>query len=84
MQIQLTIKQKSELEKQHEIEQDGPKGDRMKAVLLRSENWALDKIGQVLRVDEATVLSYLRDYFNEEKLHAVNERTETCAKDTIK
>ena len=77
MQIQLTTKQKSELEKQHEFEQDGPKSDRMKAVLLRSENWDLDKIGQILRVDKATVLSYLEDYFNEEKLHAANERPGT-------
>lgn len=77
MQIQLTAKQKSRLEKQHEIEQDGPKSDRMKAVLLRSENWELEKIGQVLRVDKATVVRYLKDYFNEEKLHAANERTDT-------
>ncbi len=77
MQIQLTTKQKSELEKQHEIEQDGPKSDRMKAVLLRSENWDLDKIGQVLRVDKATVLSYLEEYFNGEKPHTANEPTDT-------
>lgn len=77
MQIQLTSKQKSELEKQHELEEDGPKSDRMKAVLLRSENWDLGKIGQVLRVDEATVLSYFEDYFNEKKLDATNKRTDT-------
>ena len=32
MQIQLATKQKVQLEKQHEIEEDGPTSDRMKAV----------------------------------------------------
>jgi DNA-binding NarL/FixJ family response regulator len=76
MRIQLTTKQKAQLEKQHEVEEDGPKSDRMKAVLLSSEGWEFDKIGQVLRVDEATVASYLEDYLEEEKLHASNGCTD--------
>ena len=58
MQIQLTDKQKSELEKQHKIERDKHVSDRMKAVLLYSEKWDLHKIGQVLRVRSASP-SYL-------------------------
>ena len=77
MRIQLTTKQKAQLEKQHEIEEDGPKSDRMKAVLLNSEGWEFDKIGQVLRVDEATVARYLEDYLEEEKLHTSNGCTDT-------
>ena len=73
MRIQLTTKQKARLEKQHEIEEDGPKSDRMKAVLLCSESWEIKKIGQVLRVDEATVVRYIEEYLQEEKLHITNE-----------
>ena len=72
MQIQLTDKQKSELEKQHKIERDKHVSDRMKAVLLYSENWDLHKIGQVLRVHPATIRRYLEDYLTESKLKPGN------------
>lgn len=72
MQIQLTDKQKSELEKRHKIERDKHVSDRMKAVLLYSEHWSLEQIGQVLRAHPATIRRYLDDYLHEAKLKPGN------------
>ena len=47
--------QKAQLEKQHKVERDKHVCDRIKAVLLCSENWDLDKIGQALRLHHGTV-----------------------------
>ena len=38
--------------------------DRLKAVLLRSENWTTPMISQALRLHESTVSQHLEDYLN--------------------
>jgi transposase len=72
MQIKLTDEQKAQLEKRHKVERDKQVCDRIKAVLLCAENWALDKIGQALRLHHATVRRHLEDYLNEAKLKPAN------------
>jgi predicted ArsR family transcriptional regulator len=68
MQITLTDEEKARLEKQHKGERDKQTSDRIKAVLLRSENWSFEQIGQVLRADTTLVKRYLMDYLCEKSL----------------
>ena len=49
MKIKITLEEKQSLEAQHKTERDGYIRDRIKAVLLRSEDWSLDRISQALR-----------------------------------
>ena len=37
-------------------------GDRIKAVLFRSEGWTLPMISQALRLHESTIIRHLNDY----------------------
>jgi predicted ArsR family transcriptional regulator len=76
MQIKLTDEQKAQLEKRHKVERDKQVCDRIKAVLLRSEKWSYDTIGQVLRLDNTTVKRYLKDYIDEEKIRSSNESSD--------
>lgn len=60
--IQLTAKEKSTLEKYHHSCKDRKEGDRIKAVLLRSEGWTIPLISQALRIHQTTVTRHLNDY----------------------
>lgn len=67
--IRLTAKQKSALELRHRETRDAVESDRIKAVLLRSENWTVSEIAQALRVHESTISRHIKDYLDEEKLN---------------
>jgi transposase len=62
MEIQLTTIEKTRLEKRHRKERDKRVCDRLKAVLLRSEGWALTAIAQALRIRSKTVSEHLADW----------------------
>ncbi len=66
--IILTAKEKTELETRHRKTRDVIELDRIKAVLLRSEDWTIAAIAQALRVHESTISRHIQDYLNEEKL----------------
>ena len=68
MNIHLSPEEKKELEILHLKEKNHRKADRIKSVLLRSENWSLTKIGQALRLHNDTVSSYIRDYLDNKNL----------------
>jgi transposase len=46
--------------------------DRIKAVLLKSEGWTNEAIGQALRIHSETVAEHLREWAREEKLKPEN------------
>jgi len=67
--IILTAKQKTELELRHRETKDVIESDRLKAVLLRSEDWSIAAIAQALRVHKSTVTRHIKDYLQEGKLN---------------
>ena len=77
MQITLTDEEKARLEKQHKTERDKQTCDRIKAVLLRSENWSFEQIGQALRLHTVTVRRHLDDYCDTAKLKPDNGGSES-------
>lgn len=62
--FELTSSEKLALEAKHRKTKDRKKGDRIKAVLLRSESWTIPMIAQALRLHESTVSQHLEDYLN--------------------
>ncbi|MFT6987905.1 MAG: transposase [Psychromonas sp.] len=66
--ISLTPDQKSALELQHKKCRDQRECDRIKAVLLRDEDWSVPKIAQALRIHETNVLRHLKDFIKHKKL----------------
>ena len=72
MKIELTIKEKEELELQHSKERDRRVADRIKAVLLNAEGWTQKQIAQALRIRYETVQDHLNDYQNSKKLKPEN------------
>lgn len=72
MKIELTIKEKEELESLHSKERDGRVRDRIKAVLLTAEGWTQKQIAQALRIRYETVQDHLNDYQKSKKLKPKN------------
>ena len=72
MRIELTIKEKEELESQHRKERDRRVADRIKAVLLNAEGWTQKQIAQALRIRYETVQDHLNDYLKSKKLKPEN------------
>jgi len=72
MKIEVTIKEKEELESQHRKERDRRVADRIKAVLLTAEGWTQKQIAQALRIRYETVQDHLNDYHNCKKLKPEN------------
>lgn len=72
MKIELTIKEKEELESRHSKERDGRVRDRIKAVLLTAEGWTQKQIAQALRIRYETVQDHLNDYQESRKLKPEN------------
>jgi len=68
MKIELTKEEKLKLEQDHRSTRDMNIGDRIKAVLLKSEGWQDDAIAQALRIHVSTVRRYLDDYVSKQKL----------------
>jgi transposase len=76
MKLNLTEEEKEALERRHDIERDKYICDRIKAVLLRSENWSIDRIAQALRLHRDTIRRHLAEYEKEEKLAPTNGGSE--------
>ena len=72
MRIQPNDQQKQELEKRHRVERDGRVRDRIKAVLLKSEGWTNEAIGQALRIHPDTVADHLDVWAKSNKLKPEN------------
>jgi transposase len=70
--INLTKEKKAELECRHDKARDGRVRDRIKVILLRSENWSTTMIAQALRLHETTILRHIKDYLTKEKLKPNN------------
>ncbi|MEB3702116.1 IS630 family transposase domain protein [Candidatus Bealeia paramacronuclearis] len=68
MKIELTNKEKQDLEFQHSKERDRRVADRIKAVLLNAEGWTQKQIAQALRIRYETVQNHLNDYKNSKSL----------------
>ncbi len=66
--IELTEEQKEALESRHKKSCGKRESDRIKAVLLRDENWSTPMIAQALRIHETSVVRYIDDYLTSEKL----------------
>ena len=60
--IRLSQDEKISLELRHSQCLDRKEGDRIKAVLLRSEGWAVPMIAQALRLNESTITRHLNEY----------------------
>ena len=60
--LDLTPKAKLKLELRHQVCKHGKERDRIKAVLLYSENWSVSMISQALRINESTVRRHIQDY----------------------
>jgi transposase len=72
MRINLKRSEKSELERRHKQARDKREADRIKAVLLRSENWTQVHISQALRINIDTVHNHLEDYLKAFRLKTEN------------
>lgn len=68
----LTDKEKEELESRHKKSRDVRECDRIKAVLLCHEGWSSAMIAQALRKHEASIVRYLNDFIQEDKLVSVS------------
>lgn len=60
--IHITKEEKANLECRHMQCHDRKEGDRIKAVLLRSEGWTVPMISQALRLNKNTIIRHLNDY----------------------
>ena len=58
----LTKEEKDSLELRHLHCLDRKEGDRIKAILLRSEGWTVPKISQALRIHQSTIIRHIHDY----------------------
>ena len=76
MEIKLSSEEKVRLEFLHRKERDKRVCDRIKAILLRSEDWSLKQISQALRIHLETVREHLKDYSKDLKLKPDNGGSE--------
>jgi transposase len=60
----LTSKDKAALELLHKQCRDAKESDRIKVILLRSEDWTIHMIAQALRIHESTVTRHINDYLD--------------------
>lgn len=58
----LTAEEKESLELRHLHCLNRKEGDRIKAILLRSEGWTVPKISQALRIHQSTIIRHIQDY----------------------
>lgn len=77
MKIELTKKEKEELEILHKRERDGRIKDRIKAVLLFCEGWGQVNIAQALRITPKAVHEHLEDYRDAKKIKPENGGSES-------
>jgi len=60
--LSLSQEEKASLEQRHHDCVDRKEGDRIKAVLLRSEGWTISQISQALRLHKMTISQHINDY----------------------
>jgi len=72
MKITLTTEQKKALELRHSKVRDVHECDRIKAVLLSSEDWSIAQIAQALRKHDSTISRHLLDFESKQKLAPEN------------
>ena len=56
------------LELLHQACENSKEGDRIKAILLRSEGWTVPQISQALRLHQSTVVKHAQEYKTTGKL----------------
>ena len=76
MKVTLTPEEKNDLETRHASERDKLVCDRIKSVLLSSEDWKVPKIAQALRIHKDTVTRYLLNYIDARLLKAKHQGSE--------
>ena len=83
--LYLTAEEKTHLELRHQACENRKEGDRIKAILLRSEGWTVPQISQALRLHQSTIIKHVEEYKTRSKLsnesggsasHLTDEQTE--------
>lgn len=82
MKIILTPELKRDLELRHSKVRDVHECDRIKAVLLSSEDWSIRQIAQALRKHETTISRHLLDFQNSQKLAPENGGSQSHLNET--
>lgn len=70
--LYLTPEEKADLELRHQACENRKEGDRIKAILLRSEGWTVPQISQALRLHQSTIIKHIEAYKTEGKLKNEN------------
>lgn len=60
--LYLEPEEKAKLESHHQSCENRKEGDRIKAILLRSEGWTVPQISQALRLHQTTIIRHIEDY----------------------
>ena len=60
--LYLTPEEKASLESAHHNCENRKEGDRIKAILLRSEGWTVPQISQALRLHQSTIIRHIEEY----------------------
>lgn len=60
--LYLTSEEKASLEAAHHSCENRKEGDRIKAILLRSEGWTVPQISQALRLHQSTIIRHIEEY----------------------
>jgi transposase len=66
--LYLTPEEKTDLELRHQNCEHRKEGDRIKAILLRSEGWTVPQISQALRLHQSTIVKHIEAYKTAGKL----------------
>jgi transposase len=66
--LYLTPEEKASLEVAHHNCENRKEGDRIKAILLRSEGWTVPQISQALRLHQSTIIKHIEAYKTAGKL----------------
>ena len=66
--LYLTSEEKAALELRHQACENRKEGDRIKAILLRSEGWTAPQISQALRLHQSTIIRHIEEYKAQSKL----------------
>jgi transposase len=66
--LYLTPEEKAHLELRHQACENRKEGDRIKAILLRSEGWTVPQISQALRLHQSTITKHIEEYKTRGKL----------------
>lgn len=75
--LDLTPEEKTHLELLHQACENRKEGDRIKAILLRSEGWTVPQISQALRLHQSTIIKHVQEYKTTGKLQNKNGGSES-------